>query len=94
MLENGGNTREATERERESCCELEKAVYDCSNCKHREYREVGEGYAVQVACENQPCHEGTPRPPDTFSSTAQLVGFRCPIHGWSAPAHLRQTPLF
>lgn len=81
MLEHEGDTQGAAEREQDPCCELQRAVSDCPNCRHREYRDVGAGYAGEVACENQPCHEDTPRRPDTFPSTARLVGFRCPVHG-------------
>lgn len=80
--------------DQERCCEIRRAVYDCPNCKHREYQEIEGTYTTEVCCENQPCYEGYPHPPDTFPSTAKLVGFRCPIHGWSMPPHLRQARMF
>lgn len=74
-------------------CVLERAVYDCPNCGHREYQRTGGTYLAEVTCENQPCHEESPKWPDTFPSTARLVGFFCPEHGWRLPPHLEQSPL-
>lgn len=76
------------------CCESQRAVYDCENCKHREYREVGKTYLAEIFCEDQPCYEEHSKWPDTFPSTAHLVGFRCPVHGWKLPPHLKQPHLF
>jgi len=76
------------------CCELRTVVYDCPNCGHREHQKTGGFYTTRVCCENQPCHEGHPHPPDTFPSDAVLTGFHCPVHGWSNSPHLEQTALF
>jgi len=75
------------------CCELARLVYDCPGpCRRRVYEELREVYAAMRTCEE--CHEDTPQRPDTSPSQMQLVGLRCPVHGWQPAPHLRQAPLF
>lgn len=75
------------------CCKLMRLVYDCPGpCGRRVCEELGEVYAASRTCEE--CFEGTPHRPDTFPSQMDLVGLRCPVHGWRPVPHLRQAPLF
>jgi len=53
------------------------------------YEELREVYAASRTCEE--CHDDER---EVFPSRMELVGLRCPVHGWRPAPHLRQAPLF
>ncbi len=72
------------------CCELARLVYDFPGpCRRRVYEELREVYSASRTCEERHDDER-----EVFPSRMELVGLRCPVHGWRPAPHLRQAPLF